>query len=70
MGRRIINTSMAKTRPAIGAWLPILQRYQGLVGLLLLLSVAFLLVRNTFFTAANASNILDQLAVSGSSVWA
>ncbi len=45
-------------------WLPILQRYQGLVGLLLLFMVA-LMLRAPFFTGENLSNVLGQLAVPG-----
>ena len=41
------------------------QRYQGLVGLLLLLAVACGLDREHFFTAANLANVLNQLAVPG-----
>lgn len=43
----------------------VLQRYQGLIGLVLLLTVAFFLTRESFFSARNFSNILVQLAVPG-----
>lgn len=47
-----------------GTWIGTLQRYQGFAGLILLLAVAFLLDRD-FFTGANWSNILNQLAIPG-----
>jgi len=47
------------------SWLPILQRYQGLAGLLLLMAVAFALDRDHFFSAGNLANVLNQLAVPG-----
>src|SRR6476469_7998713 len=40
------------------------QRYQGLVGLLLLFVAAFFLSRD-FFTAANGVNVLKQVAIPG-----
>lgn len=47
-------------------WLPVLQRYQGLVGLVLLLIVAaFLVPREIFFSAGNLRNVMAQLAVPG-----
>lgn len=45
--------------------LRILQRYQGLIGLAILFVVAFFIERENFFSAANAVNILKQLAVPG-----
>ncbi len=46
-------------------WLATFQRYQGLVGLFVLLCVAMGLDREHFFTAANFANVLNQLAVPG-----
>jgi len=56
-------------------WLPLIQKYQGLVGLVLLLIVALwksphtdqvgALFHSTFYTVPNLSNILSQLAVPG-----
>jgi ribose transport system permease protein len=56
-------------------WLPILQRYQGLVGLVLLLVVAVFVSPKTsgagnlfgsvFFSSGNLSNVMAQLAVPG-----
>jgi ribose transport system permease protein len=51
-------------------WLPLIQRYQGLAGLLILLIVAFFIApssegHNIFFTSGNVENILNQLAVPG-----
>ncbi|MBN9503245.1 MAG: hypothetical protein BGO01_16340 [Armatimonadetes bacterium 55-13] len=51
--------------PANKHWLQLLQRYQGLVGLLLLLAVALFLDREHFYTGGNFSNVLNQLAVPG-----
>lgn len=45
--------------------LRIFQRYQGLIGLAILFLVAFFLARREFFSAANAVNVLKQLAVPG-----
>lgn len=45
--------------------LRIFQRYQGLIGLAILFVVAFFLARREFFSAANAVNVLKQLAVPG-----
>ena len=45
--------------------LRLFQRYQGLIGLSILLVVAFFLARKEFFSAANFINILKQLAVPG-----
>jgi ribose/xylose/arabinose/galactoside ABC-type transport system permease subunit len=45
--------------------LRLLQRYQGVIGLALLLGVAFIFARKEFFSAANSVNILKQLAVPG-----
>lgn len=42
-----------------------IQRYQGLIGLALLLLVAFGLDRQHFYSAQNLSNILSQLAIPG-----
>jgi len=56
------NATTGKGSPA--AWLPLFQRYQGLVGLILLLIVAFVLTP-IFFSAGNVGNILNQLAVPG-----
>lgn len=42
-----------------------IQRYQGLIGLALLLTVALVLDREHFYTQANVANILNQLAVPG-----
>ncbi|AIE85632.1 ABC transporter permease [Fimbriimonas ginsengisoli] len=57
------------------AWLPILQRYQGLVGLVLLLIVAVFvspkasgsgtLFGSVFFSMGNLGNVMAQLAVPG-----
>jgi ribose/xylose/arabinose/galactoside ABC-type transport system permease subunit len=57
------------------SWLTIAQRYQGLVGLLLLLAVALVLAPHNsapgnlfgsvFFSSANLRNVLGQLAVPG-----
>jgi ribose transport system permease protein len=54
-------------------WLPLLQRYQGLAGLLVLWVIAFFvaprtdapnaLFGSTFFSLANLQNVLNQLAV-------
>lgn len=46
-------------------WLSYLQRYQGLVGLGILLAVAFVLDREHFYLPTNLANILNQLAVPG-----
>lgn len=43
----------------------LLQRYQGLVGLLLLLGFAFFLNAKLFYSPGNVANILNQLAVPG-----
>jgi ribose transport system permease protein len=43
----------------------LLQRYQGVIGLALLLGVAFIFARKEFFSTANSVNILKQLAVPG-----
>jgi ribose/xylose/arabinose/galactoside ABC-type transport system permease subunit len=45
--------------------LRLLQRYQGIIGLALLLVVAFVSARAEFFSTANFVNILKQLAVPG-----
>lgn len=52
-------------RYAMRAFLAGLQRYQGLVGLFLLLAVALYLTPQTFYSGRNLSNILVQLAVPG-----
>lgn len=46
-------------------WLTYVQRYQGLIGLLLLLTVAFALDAKHFYAGPNLANILNQLAVPG-----
>ena len=56
-------------------WLPIIQKYQGLVGLIILLVVALwksphtgqpgAIFHSTFYTLPNLSNIMSQLAVPG-----
>ena len=46
-------------------WLTTLQRYQGLVGLAVLLTVALAVDRAHFFTGQNLANVLNQLAVPG-----
>jgi ribose/xylose/arabinose/galactoside ABC-type transport system permease subunit len=46
-------------------WLTHIRRYQGLIGLFLLLAVAFFLDRTHFYSATNLANILNQLAVPG-----
>jgi len=50
-------------------WLPILQRYQGLLGLALLLAYAFVATGspqgNLFFSTGNLRNVMAQLAVPG-----
>ncbi|MBS1715712.1 MAG: ABC transporter permease [Armatimonadetes bacterium] len=46
-------------------WLQTLQRYQGLVGLALLLGVALILDPQHFYTPGNLANVLNQLAVPG-----
>lgn len=51
--------------PWIGRSLVALQRYQGLVGLIILLAVAAGLERKSFYQASNYANILNQLAVPG-----
>lgn len=55
---------MAPPNRAASPWLPLLQRYQGLIGLILLLAVAFLL-EPRFFTNDNLANVLNQLAIPG-----
>src|SRR4051812_46782244 len=45
--------------------LRLFQRYQGLIGLGILLVVAFFIARTEFYSGANAVNILKQLAVPG-----
>jgi ribose transport system permease protein len=42
-----------------------IQRYQGLIGLLLLLAVAFKLDATHFYSSGNLANVLNQLAVPG-----
>jgi ribose transport system permease protein len=66
---------MLPTTASIRSWLPLIQKYQGLVGLILLLIVALwksphssdpgALFHSTYFTLANLRNILGQLAVPG-----
>jgi ribose transport system permease protein len=46
-------------------WVVWLQRYQGLIGLGLLLFLAFVLAPGTFYKPTNLANILNQLAVPG-----
>lgn len=46
-------------------FLAVLQRFQGLVGLFLLLNVALILAPTTFYSSRNVPNILGQLAVPG-----
>ncbi|MBC8066220.1 MAG: ABC transporter permease [Chlorobia bacterium] len=46
-------------------WLSHVQRYQGLIGLLLLLVVAYSLDAKHFYDPRNLANILNQLAVPG-----
>jgi ribose transport system permease protein len=46
-------------------YLDVAQRYQGLIGLILLLIVAFVLDSRHFYTGSNLANILNQLAVPG-----
>ena len=46
-------------------WISTVQRYQGVIGLLLLLAVAYVLSREYFYSASNLANILNQLAVPG-----
>jgi ribose transport system permease protein len=55
---------MAAARRSESPWLPLVQRYQGLLGLILLLIVAFLL-EPRFFTLENSANVLNQLAIPG-----
>jgi len=60
---------------SVQTWLPLFQKYQGLVGLVLLLLVALFraphtnqpgaLFHSTFFSASNLQNVLSQLAVPG-----
>jgi ribose transport system permease protein len=53
-------------RAALGwSWLPALQRYQGLLGMALLLAVAYVQVGDMFYSPQNLSNILNQLAIPG-----
>ncbi len=42
-----------------------IQRYQGIIGLVLLLIVAFFLDREHFYSSNNIANVLNQLAVPG-----
>src|SRR5688500_6924077 len=52
------------TSPATSSWLSFLQRYQGVVGLLLLLCVAYP-TAPIFFSQANLTNVLNQVAIPG-----
>ena len=54
-----------RTQAQQRSWISIFQKYQGLVGLIVLLIGAAISVRATFFSAANFANILNQLAVPG-----
>jgi ribose transport system permease protein len=55
---------MASPRAAASPWLGLVQRYQGVLGLSLLLLVAFL-VEPRFFSPENLANVLNQLAIPG-----
>ncbi len=54
-----------RTQAQQSSWISTFQKYQGLVGLLVLLTAAFFQVRTQFFSGANFANILNQLAVPG-----
>lgn len=54
-----------RTQSQQSSWIAAFQKYQGFVGLVLLLSAAALLDRAHFFSGANLANILNQLAVPG-----
>ncbi len=54
-----------RTQSQQSSWISIFQKYQGLVGLIVLLIGAAVSVKATFFSAANFANILNQLAVPG-----
>jgi len=66
---------MTPTAKSTRQWLPLLQRYQGLLGLALLLIVAVFvapkssapgnLFSSVFFSKGNLSNVMEQLAVPG-----
>ncbi len=68
---RAVRNKLSRAR----RWLPTLQKYQGLVGLVLLLAVALLraphtdapgaLFHSTFYSVGNLRNVLSQLAVPG-----
>lgn len=55
-----LHAAMSRTQA-----LRLFQRYQGLIGLAILLLVAFFMARKEFFSAPNAVNVLKQLAVPG-----
>ncbi len=55
---------MSLPRRAESPWLPLVQRYQGLLGLFLLLTAAFLL-EPLFFSQNNLANVLNQVAIPG-----
>jgi ribose transport system permease protein len=62
--RRSCTFSLMRIKSAADPWLSVLQRYQGLVGLLLLLIVAFF-TEPAFFKPANLQNVLNQVAIPG-----
>ena len=54
-----------RTQTQQSSWISTFQKYQGFVGLVVLVTVAFFEVRTSFFSASNFANILNQLAVPG-----